>query len=336
MRSPATSGKTLFVVAAVVGLLGVDDGPLGDDLSPTKIHSYSRTGSEKAAYTVRVDSPWRGGGQLHVNFPEHLEYGPVGYTITRYHDPRPPAWRVEREGKFAHYEVDSMPGRGVEGVKVRASAQVIEPNRVRLSLKIINNSDKMLHDVKPLLCFQYKDLVGFPRGYEENFRYTYVILDGRVTALADVQTEKADAAAKAAPVKGVKPYRFDFSKNRGGFIDKPLDLGLSAITSKDGARAVILYAPVGKSVLSNLHIPCLHADPHFGHVKPGETKERIVNVIFAGADWRGVVERITKQHAQGVFEQTDPKPIEGRQSRSQCELPLGQESTRNHSKPADN
>jgi len=307
MGSLATSGETMFVVATVVGLLGADNGVAGDGLSPIKIHSYPSTGREKAAYTVRVDSPWRGGGRLHVNFPEHLEYGPVGYTITRYHDPRPPAWRVEREGKFAHYEVDSMPGRGVEGVKVGASAQVIEPNRVRLSLKIINDSDKPLNDVKPLLCFQYKDLVGFPRSYEENFRYTYVILDGRVTSLADIPTEKADAAAKAAPVKGVKPYRFDFSKKSGGFIDKPLDLALSVIRSKDGTRAVILYAPVGRSVLSNLHIPCLHADPHFGHIKPGETKERIVNVIFADEDWRDVVERIRERHAKGVFEQTSSR-----------------------------
>ena len=82
------------------------------------------------------------------------------------------------------------------------------------------------------------------------------------------------------------------------------------ITSKDGARAVIVHAPVGRSVLSNLHIPCLHADPHFGHIKPSETKERIVNVAFAGADWRSLVTRIRKQHTQGVFEQTDIKQIE--------------------------
>lgn len=219
---------------------------------------------------------------------------------------------MDRRLKACCYEVDSMPGRGVEGVKVGASTQVIEPNRVRLSLKIINDSDKTLHDVKPLLCFQYKDLPGFPRGYEENFRYTYVILDGRVTALADIPTDKADAAAKAAPVKGIKPYRFDFSRRKGGFIDKPLDLALSVIKSKDSARAVILYAPVGRSVLSNLQIPCLHADPHFGHIKPGETRERIVNVIFADEDWRDVVERIRRQHAKGVFEQTDLKSIEAR------------------------
>ena len=277
-----------------------------DGLSSIKIHSYPLTANEKAAYTVRIDSPWPGGGQLHVNFPEHLEYGPVGYTITRYHDPREPAWHVEREGKYAHYEVPSIPGRGVEGVKVLATAQVIEPNRVRMSLKIVNHSDKTLQDVMPLLCFQYKGLAGFPADYKGNFRFTFVVLDGRVTALADIPTEKADATAKAAPVKGVSPYRFEFSKKRGGFIDKPLDLALSVITSEDGRRAVILYAPVGKSVLSNLHIPCLHADPYFAHIMPGEEKERIVHVVFVGTDWRAVVERITKQHAEGTQDLPDP------------------------------
>ena len=133
-----------------------------------------------------------------------------------------------------------------------------------------------------------------------------MVLGGRVTALADIATEKADAIAKAAPVKGVSPYRFEFSKKRGGHIDKPLDLALSAITSKDGQRAVILYAPVGKSVLSNLQIPCLHADPYFGQIMPGESKERIVHVIFAGADWRAVAESITKQHAEGIQDLTNP------------------------------
>jgi len=276
-----------------------------DTVSAMRIYSHPHTGDEKAAYTVRIDSPWPAGGQLHVNFPEHLEYGPVGYTITRYSDPRPPAWQVDRESKSAHYKVESIPGRGVEGVTVRAKARVVEPNRVRLSLTIANDSSKTLHDVKPLLCFQYKDLAGFPQSSKENFKYTYVVLNGRITALADIATEKPDATAKAAPVQGVKPYRFAFSKERGGYIDRPLDLGLSVITSKDDARAVILYAPIGKSVLSNRYIPCLHADPYFGNVKPGRQVKRVVNVIFAGADWRGVVDETTKQHARQGSQQAN-------------------------------
>lgn len=276
-----------------------------DAVSAIRIHSHPHTGDEKAAYTVRINSPWPDGGQLHVNFPEHLEYGPVGYTITRYSDRRPPAWQVDQGGKSARYDAESIPGRGVEGVTVRATARVVEPNRVRLGLTIANNSSKTLHDVKPLLCFQYKGLAGFPQSSKENFKYTYVVLGGRIMALADVATENPDATAKAAPVQGVKPYRFAFSKKRGGYIDKPLDLGLSVITSRDDARAVILHAPIGKSVLSNKYIPCLHADPYFGHVEPGQQVKRIVNVVFAGADWRRVVNETAKQHARQGPQQAD-------------------------------
>ena len=310
---PAAAARCICVLSLVIGAAichGAPGSETGGDqkrdpVSAIRIYSHPHTGDKKAAYSVRIDSPWPDGGQLHVNFPEHLEYGPVGYTITRYSDPRPPAWQVDQEGKSAHYDVESIPGRGVEGVKVRATACVAEPNCVRLSLTIANNSPKTLNDVKPLLCFQYKDLAGFPQSSKENFKYTYVVLNGRITALADVATEKPDALAKAAPVQGVKPYRFAFSKKRGGYIDNPLDLGLSVITSKDDARAVILYAPIGKSVLSNRYIPCLHADPYFGHVKPGQQVKRIVNVIFAGADWRRVVDEIAKQHARQGSQQGD-------------------------------
>jgi len=313
LRLPASAARCVCVALAAIGAAtchGVQGSQTGenqqrDAVSAIRIYSHPHTGGEKAAYTVRIDSPWPDGGQLHVNFPEHLEYGPVGYTITRYSDPRPPAWQVEQDGKSAHYDVESIPGRGVEGVKVRATARVVEPSRVRLSLTIANNSSRTLHDVKPLLCFQYKDLAGFPQSSKENFKYTYVVLDGRITALADIATEKPDTLVKAAPVQGVKPYRFAFSKRRGGYIDKPLDLGLSVITSKDDARAVILHAPIGKSVLSNRHIPCLHADPSFGHVKPGQQVTRIVNVIFAGADWRRVVDETAKQHAPQSSQQAD-------------------------------
>lgn len=305
-RLPAAAARCVCVLSLVIGAATchgargskADGDQQCDAGSAMRIYSHPHTGDEKAAYTVRIDSPWPDGGQLHVNFPEHLEYGPVGYTITRYSDSRPPAWQVDPERKSAHYDAQSIPGRGVEGVTVRATARVVEPNRVRLSLTIANNSSKTLHDVKPLLCFQYKDLAGFPQSSKENFKYTYVVLGGRITALADIATEKPDALAKAAPVQGVKPYRFAFSKKRGGYIGKPLDLGLSVITSKDDARVVILHAPIGKSVLSNRYIPCLHADPYFGHVEPGQEVKRIVNVIFAGADWRRLVDEIAKQHAR--------------------------------------
>ena len=275
---------------------------------------------ETCAYSLHIQSPWEQGGYFTLNYPEHLEFGPVGYTITRYSDPIPSAWKLERDGKLVWYDVDSIPGRGVRGVKVASRVEVIEPgakpradepaalagtNRLRFSLKISNHSTRTLDNVKPLLCFQYKHLAGFSGHLGENFKYTYVVFDGKITALADVKTEREDPERMGAFVRGVTPFRYDFARKGGGYIGKPMDLGLAVISSEDSQRALIIYTPVGRSMLSNRWIPCLHLDPHFEHLKPGESKERIQHVIFAGEDWREIVKKLIAQHKGTTIESTE-------------------------------
>jgi len=253
---------------------------------------------ELCAYSLRVESPWEGGGYFTVNYPEHLEFGPVGYTITRYSDPRTSAWTLEGDGKLARYDVPSTPKRGVLGVRVASRVEVVGPEKLKFSLKITNGSERTLKDIKPLLCFQYKHLKGFSGYLGKNFKYTHVVMGGKITALAGNANEKADAQVKEEFVKGVKPYRYNFAKKNGGYIDKSLDLGLSVITSQDGSRAIIIYTPVGRSMLSNRWIPCLHADPWFGHIKPGQSVQRTQYVVFAREDWRDEVRKIVAAHKQ--------------------------------------
>jgi len=246
---------------------------------------------ENWAYGISATTPWENGGILWVNFPEHLEYSDSGRGISRYSDKRENAWKVERQDKFAHYEIDSLTEKGV---RVEAAAEVIEPNKVRFSVKIINNSKYLtLDNVKPLLCYQYKDLTGFPR-WVGNFKYIYVVIDGQIKALADIPTKNPETSVKGATVKPHPPYRNHFPARSGGWIEKPLDLALSIVTSQDDKRALILYGQPGRSMLANAGIPCLHADPYLGHIKPGETKSGTVTVIFVEGDWRAEVKKIMK------------------------------------------
>ena len=264
----------------------------GVGVSAIRISPLLRTGGDTG------EPPWQGGGYFTVNYPEHLEFGPVGHGITRYHDPRPSAWAVERDGKLAHYRVASMSKRGVPGVTVASRVEVVGRSKLAFSLQIVNGSKRTLENVKPLLCFQYSHLAGFPGHLGNNSKHTYVVMDGKTTALADIPTAKAGSRVKGAFVKGVKPYRYGFARKHGGYIDKPLDLALSVITSQDGRRALILYAPVGRSMLSNRSIPGLHADPRFGHIKPGQSVQRRQYVIFAREDWRDEVRKIVASHKQ--------------------------------------
>ena len=266
-------------------------GAAEEKASLIKLEKITDTG-EKWAYGLQVSPPWPDDGRLYLNYPEHLEYR-TGWGIARYSDKRENAWQVADDGKSAFYEVDSLTARGV---KVRAEVKVVEPDRVRFKVKITNNSRALtLDNVKPLLCHQYRRLTGFPQ-WRENLKHTYVVLDGKLAALADVPTEKPDANIKGASIKGRKPYASSFVAKRGGIIKKQLDMSLSIIASLDEKRAVLITYDPGKSMLSNANIPCLHADPYFGDIKPGESKEATGYVIFAGENWRDLARKMIEEH----------------------------------------
>lgn len=263
-----------------------------DDISSIRLNPGTAS-EESWAYGISVTPPWEEGGILWVNFPEHLEYGDQGMGISRYSDKRDNAWELANENKYAHYEVDSLTA---EGIKVEATAEVIEPNRVNFTMKITNNSENLILDnVKPLLCYQYRTLTGFPQ-WIDNFKYTYVVIDGEIKALADIETENLKANVKGATVKPHPPYRNQFPVRNGGWIEKPLDAAISVVTSKDDRRAVILYGQPGRSMLSNAVIPCLHADPYFGSIKPDEEKIGTVTAIFIEGNWRSEVRKLLKGH----------------------------------------
>src|SRR5207244_10553471 len=196
-----------------------------------------------------------------ANFPEHLEHGDVGHGILRYSDPGGNRWQIAPGGRSANYEVESPE---LPGVIVRATA-VAEGDRARLTLRVTNRGHKPLERVKPLLCFWYAGLAGFPGKLTDNFEHTYALIGGRPARLAGIPTSNPEATAKVAYVRGCDQHDCDkFANGRGGLIDREIDRALIVVTSRDGKRkAVIAFTP-GKSILSNAFIPCAHADPYFG------------------------------------------------------------------------
>ncbi|MFB3891368.1 MAG: hypothetical protein ACE15C_05015 [Phycisphaerae bacterium] len=275
--------------------------------SPIRLAPATPPGTENGeqfAYGLSVTTPWADGGKLYLNFPEHLEFTEVGYGIARYSDKRPNAWVTERNGSYAHYEVDSLAGPGVSapGVKVSATAEVVGPDRVRTTMTVVNGSGALkLEHVKPLLCAHYSFLAGFPpaRGGADNFKHTYVVLNGKITAAYGLPVSKPEAERRGAAFKPYPPYRTQFATKAGGWADTPLDLGIVVITSADDERALILYSPDAESFLSNAFIPCVHADPHFGDINPGQSRTGTLWYIFAGADWRDTVSKLIAQHKKG-------------------------------------
>ena len=234
--------------------------------------------SGEMAYGLRVLPPWRDGGSLVVNFPEHLDAGDDGEIgILHYYFKEPGGhWEVAPDGSIAVLDVESPK---TPGVRVKARGRVAGRDRVEFVFAITNGTSRPLVCVEPLFCHQYASLAGFAHkapvapGPFSNFEHIYAIVDQRVVRMADVWTRDPHSRVRGANVAGCDQPENPFAENHGGRLRSHVDAAISAASSLDHRRKVILAWTPGKSFLSNAEIPCLHADPYFGTIQPGTSAE---------------------------------------------------------------
>jgi hypothetical protein len=87
-------------------------------------------------------------------------------------------------------------------------------------------------------------------------------------------------------------------------IGRDIDRALIAVTAKNGKRKALLAFTPGKSILSNAFIPCVHADPYFGTIKPGESREVEGLLVFTEAPIEEAVRTLQDTGAGALKEVT--------------------------------
>ena len=121
------------------------------------------------AYGLNIVPPWPNGGSIFVNLPEHLEYMPGTKGIARHHDNRKNVWQVNFDSTEANYSVESITEPGVFfSVKAIGIGR-----RATFEMTITNRSEKILDSIRPLFCFQYNLLSGFPGKLSDNFTHLH-------------------------------------------------------------------------------------------------------------------------------------------------------------------
>jgi hypothetical protein len=271
------------------------------------------------AYGLNVLPPWADGGRFIVNLPEHLEYESRGMGILRYSDKEPRGhWEVGADGRSATLSVESPTAAGV---RIDGVAKATRPDRIEITIRITNGGKIPLPTVKPLYCFHYRELAGFPQ-WVDNFKHTFVLHEGKPVALSDVPTKSAQAKVKGGTVTGCAQHDDGFAEKQGGLVESGVDAAITAVEALDGKRKVVVAWSPGKSFLSNSNIPCLHADPFYGTIEPGRSAEARGVVLFTegpieeafaklrgegwGAPPASVEEGLAAKHPGDVGLQDDP------------------------------
>ncbi len=282
-----------FMLAFMVSHIGCSDtsslsGNIRFYIDPDK---KSEDPEEKLTYGLFIIPPWENGGVLYLNFPEHLEYNPVGNTILRHYDSIPNPWIISPDGKQASYRVQSL---ALADVYVESFARVMherdlpfDAQGVQVAMRIINHGSHTLPVIRPLICNQFRELTGFPQRHHD-FKHTFIVMDGEIAALADLPTEDPETTFKGCVVKGC-PQRDTRAEKNGGLIEQDMDAALSVVTSLDQERKVIFWWNPGKSMIANSFIPCIHADPYFGALKPGEETYAEGMIIFTGGNIEPII-----------------------------------------------
>jgi hypothetical protein len=255
--------------------------------------------SGELAYGLSVVPPWQDGGRLVINFPEHLEAGGDGsVSILRYYEKEPPGrWAVSADGRSAVLDVQSAK---TPGVWVKARGKVSGTDRIEFVFTISNKSSRPLVMITPLYCHHYAGLSGFPQRTESsadtvpNFEHTYAFLGGQMVRMSSVSTRDPRAKVRGANAAGCPQPVSDFVVNHGGLLRAPVDAAISAITSIDGRRSLILAWTPGKSFLSNAEIPCVHADPYYGTIEPGESAQARGVLMLTGRPLEPAMRKLLK------------------------------------------
>lgn len=247
---------------------------------------------EKArlAYGLDIVPPWPDGGTLTWNLPEHLEWMPRTQGILRHNDKEPNGhWQVLDDGALILLDVESAT---TPGAFCRAEGRAVSESRIEMTFSITNRSETILGAIRPLFCLHYAGLTGFPGAFRapegqarcDNFDFIYTPDAGKLVALSSLPVEKPEIVRRSATVRGCTQEDYEnFKFTEGGYIKEGLERAVMGVSSRDGKRSFAFGWTPGKSMLSNAYIPCVHADPFYGDIHPGETKEaRAVLILLEG------------------------------------------------------
>jgi len=250
-------------------------------------------GPKGALYGLRIKAPWKNGGELYVNLPEHLEMqGTVG--ILRWSDYKRGAskgWVSSTDGLSARLEVESV---GRKGVLVKGEARVVAKDRAQVVMTIENGGNRALTWLKPLYCAQYRKLTGFPGWVEKedgNRDHTFLLLNGKSRSVSDIL--KKEGVQKPRILKGlVKDTRMTlFEPN----VSSRADTALVAVSSMDNQRKLIVGWTPGSYLLANPGIPCLHADGFYEPLRKGESSSVLGTFVFTDKDLEETMRSMKKE-----------------------------------------
>ena len=205
------------------------------------------------------------------------------------HKMRGKGWRVSPDRTEAVLDYPDVGEAGITGA-LRVGADYVD-----YDLTVINNGERPLGSVVASSCLA---VGGEPLFRDPEQRRTSIVTDKGWTPLSKV--DRNGGVRNLYRKYRIAGSEYDRARPTPGMYEAVTkgQSDLLAITSIDGKWVIAVAAEEGVMLMSNAEYSCIHSEPHFGSIEPGESAARRGRLYFmrgtlkdleqraAALDWR--------------------------------------------------
>ncbi len=201
----------------------------------------------------------------------------LGNTDRHYASFRPSQW--QRDGKDWTYRYENEDG----ALSLTATVERIDQGWIA-SLTVGNQSDETWRNVVTPVCLLLRASEVFQ---DSTWKRTFYRSDGQFLTFHGRETDGGRPIYRMSLVKGQEQIeRTERHQKKWGFTKRPSDEGIIGVISDDQSTVLTTTWNPTHHLQANQKrtFSCIHANPFFGSLQPGETRTRRGCVLLTPGD----------------------------------------------------
>ena len=259
-------------------------------MNTPKVKGYYEHPMSRWSIAVRIEDPWHPGDYFLYRMPETLSanddryiWQPKGALCWDTVQPdAAPEWSIDNDESETHYGI-----RFYNGVDLSASVKVVR-NEIEFSYSIKNGTEHSL-SASTQSCFM---IWNAPRFIDRRHERTFIWMSDAPVSVRDL-TPTPEEVKKMSWVKiGVRrPLGVEGAHMHCWPANEIADNGLVCVKSRDGKHAIGLAWANAGHIMARSTIPCLHSEPIYPSLRPGDTVEATGKLYLSDGDLSSIPNR---------------------------------------------
>ena len=269
--------------------------PMGE----IRVKGYYDHPTSRWNIALRISDPWHSGDYFLYRLPEGFSLNDRPYLqqpqgTSQWATVQPeaaPEWRLDEAEKSTGYAI-----RFYDGIELSLA---IWAGKDEVTFRyVLRNNTASAVEPRTGSCFM---LWTAPHFIDRRQERTFIWVNRKPVALSDIPPTPKDMKRWPYAVIGVGAVKkFEETKTRW-MRPTAADHGLVCIQSQDGARTIGLAWSPADSIFARSTIPCVHSEPKWPPVPPGQAVQATGKLYFSDQGVAEIQKRFANDTEKGVI-----------------------------------